>query len=160
MFAFFTRENISSFQRGRQSGSTPSVNAADDWTADMEDKVDSVGGGATVSLVKDLLDLSVTGSWQKVDGNNDLDSPPGGSPDVATDIPLFDDTKLLTLNAELVWKIQRGWRLALGGWFEDYEIQDANSSGLANYVPSSFFLAAIDSDYRAHVLYLRASYSW
>jgi MtrB/PioB family decaheme-associated outer membrane protein len=160
VFAFYTRENIASFQRGRQSGSTPSVNSADDWTADMEDKVDSFGGGANVSLAKDLLDLSLTGSWQKVDGNNDLESPPGGTPDLATDIALFDDTELLTLQAELVWRIQRGWRLALGGWFEDYQIQDANSTGLTYYVPSSFFLAAIDSDYRAHVLYLRASYSW
>jgi MtrB/PioB family decaheme-associated outer membrane protein len=160
VFAFYTRENISSFQRGRQSGSTPSVNAADDWTADLQDKVDSFGGGANVSLAKDLVDLSVTGSWQEVDGNNDLESPPGGTPDLATDIPVFDDTRLLTLNAELVWRIQRGWRLAVGGWFEDYEIEDANTTGLAYYVPSSFFLAAIDGAYRAHVLYIRASYSW
>jgi len=160
IFPFYTRENISSFQRGRQSGSSPSVNTADDWTADMKDKGDSFGAGATVALAKNLVDLNVSGSWQKMDGNNDLDSPPGGTPDLANDIPDFDDTKLLTLNAELVWKVQRGWRLAVGGWLEDYEIRDAASTGLSNYVPSSFFLAAIDSDYRAHVLYVRASYSW
>jgi MtrB/PioB family decaheme-associated outer membrane protein len=160
LFAFYTREDISSFQRGRQSGSTPSTNPADDWTADIQDKVDSFGAGANVSLAKNVLDLSVTGSWQKVDGNNDLDSPPGGTPDVAVDIAQFDDTKLLTLNAELIWRVRGGWRLAFGGWYEDYEIQDAASTGLTNYVPGSFFLAAIDSDYKAHVLYVRASYSW
>lgn len=32
--------------------------------------------------------------------------------------------------------------------------------GLANYVPGSFFLAPVDSDYRGYVLYARASYTW
>ena len=31
---------------------------------------------------------------------------------------------------------------------------------LTNYVPGSFFLAANDHDYKAHVLYVRASYLW
>jgi MtrB/PioB family decaheme-associated outer membrane protein len=160
LFAFYTRESISSFQRGRQSGATLSVNPADDWTADVDDEVDSWGGGATLALVPDRLELALNGSYQKVDGNNDLDSPPGGTPDVAFDIPLFDDTRLLNLSAELGWKLRGGWRLSLGGWLEDYEIRDAASSALPYYVPGSFFLAAIDSDYRGHVLYARASYSW
>jgi MtrB/PioB family decaheme-associated outer membrane protein len=160
VFAFYTREDISSFQRGRQSGATLSTREIDDWTADVRDKVDSLGGGVNLALVKDRLDLGLTGSWQKVDGNNDLESPPGGAPDVAFDIPLFDDSKLLTLSAELAYKFRGGWRLAVGGWLEDYEVRDANTTGVTNYMPASFFLAAIDSDYRAQVLYARASYSW
>jgi MtrB/PioB family decaheme-associated outer membrane protein len=160
VFAFYTREDIRSFQRGRQSAATLSTNPLDDWTADVRDKVDSVGGGGTVAVVKDRLDLSVSGTYQKVDGNNDLDSPAGGTPDVAFDIAQYDDTKIVSLNAELTYKLQGGWRLALGGWFEDYETQDAASSGLTNYLPGSFFLAGNDGNYRAHVIYARASYSW
>jgi MtrB/PioB family decaheme-associated outer membrane protein len=160
VFAFYTREDIRSLQRGRQSGATPSTSPLDDWTADVRDKVDTFGGGGTVAVVKERLDLALSGTYQRVDGNNDLESPPGGTPDVAFDIGLYDDTKLVSLNAELTYKLRGGWRLALGGWFEDYEIEDAASSGLRNYTPGSFFLAGNDGNYRAHVIYTRASYSW
>jgi MtrB/PioB family decaheme-associated outer membrane protein len=160
VFGFYTREDIRSLQRARQSAATPSTNPLDDWTADVRDKVDTFGGGGTVALVKDRLDLTVSGSYQRVDGNNDLESPPGGAPDVAFDIGLYDDTRLVSVNAELAYKLQGGWRLSVGGWFEDYEIQDAASSGLLNYSPGSFFLAGNDGNYRAHVFYTRASYSW
>jgi MtrB/PioB family decaheme-associated outer membrane protein len=160
VFAFYIREDIRSLQRGRQSGATPSTNPLDDWTADVRDKVVTFGGGGTVALVPERLDLTVSGSYQRVDGNNDLESPPGGTPDVAFDIGLYDDTKIVSLNAELAYKLHGGWRLALGGWYEDYDFQDAASSGLLNYTPGSFFLAGNDGNYRAHVVYTRASYSW
>jgi hypothetical protein len=160
VFGFYMRENISTFQRGRQSGSSPSVNPLDDWTAAIDDKVDSFGAGGRVVLVKDRVDLGVNGNYQKVDGNNDLDSPPGGTPDVAFDVPLYDDTKLWTVNAELGWRLLSGLRLAVGGFLEEYEIRDAFSLGLPNYAPGSFFLAGNDGDYRAHVLYARATYTW
>jgi hypothetical protein len=43
---------------------------------------------------------------------------------------------------------------------EDYEVKDLNTSGLDNYVPASFFLAPVDSDYHGYVVYVRASYTW
>lgn len=160
LFAFYTREQLDSFQRGRQSGATVSFNPLDDWTSAVADKVDTVGGGATFGLVKDKLDLRVDGSYQRVDGNNDLFSPPGGTPDVAFDIGLYDDTKLLTLGGELGYRVRKDLAVSLGGWYEKYEIRDSNTSGLANFVPGSFFLAPVDSDYKAHVLYVKASYVW
>ncbi len=60
----------------------------------------------------------------------------------------------------------KSFRLGLGGWYEQYQLRDLNSNDLSdgvvlkNYVPASFFLAANDSDYKAHVIYLRASYLW
>lgn len=173
VFAFYTRENISTFQRGRQSGATVSVSPLDDWTSEIKDKVDSLGGGATFRLVKEKVELTLNGSYQKVDGNNHFTSPVGGAPEVArratggiTDIPFFDDTKLYTLSAELSYHVTKGLRLGLGGWYEQYNLRDLNSNDitegvvLTNYVPGSFFLAANDHDYRAHVLYVRASYLW
>jgi len=160
VYSFYTREKISTFQRGRQSGGVLSTDPRNDWTADVEDKVDSYGGGGTVALVPDKLDFRAFCRYQKLDGNNDLFSPPGGTPDVAFDIPIFDDTKILTLSAEFGYRLASAWSLALGGWFEDYEIRDSASTGLQNYVPGSFFLAANDSDYEARVGYVRASYRW
>ena len=167
VFGYYTRENISTFQVGRQSGATPSTNPLDDWTAAIDDEVDSFGGGANFGLVPSKLDLKLSGNYQKVDGNNDMFAPDGGAPANArralggvADILFFDDTKLLSLNAELVYKLNGGLQLALGGWFEDYEIKDANTSGLLNYVPGSLFLAPIDSDYQAKIVYGRVSYVW
>ena len=173
LFAFYTRENIATFQRGRQSGALVSVNPIDDWTSEIKDKVDSLGAGATFGLVREKVDLMLNGSYQRVDGNNDFASPVGGAPEVGrratggiTDIPFFDDTKLYTLSAELSYRLTKGFRLGLGGWYEQYKLRDLNSNDitegivLTNYVPGSFFLAANDSDYKAHVLYLRASYLW
>jgi outer membrane receptor protein involved in Fe transport len=108
----------------------------------------------------DRLELLVRGTLQEMDGNNDLDSPPGGTPDLAVDVPEFDDTRLLSLGAELGWRLSPRWRLAVGGWHEDYDLRDSNAEGVPNYAPGSFFLAPVDDDYRATVLYVRASLIW
>jgi MtrB/PioB family decaheme-associated outer membrane protein len=173
LFAFYTRENIATFQRGRQSAATVSVNPLDDWTSEIKDKVDSLGAGGTFGLVKEKLDLTLNGTYQRVDGNNDFTSPVGGAPEVGrratggiTDIPFFDDTRLYTLSAELAYRVTKGLRLGLGGWYEQYKLRDLNSNDitegivLTSYVPGSFFLAANDHDYKAHVLYIRATYLW
>lgn len=173
LFAFYTRENASTFQRGRQSGATVSVSALDDWTSEIVDKVDSFGAGATIGLLKDRAELTLSGNSQGVNGNNHFTSAVGGAPELArrttggiTDIPFFDDTKIYTLSADLSCRVTGSLRLSLGGWYERYRLRDLNSNDitegvlLANYVPGSFFLAANDHDYKAHVLYLRASYVW
>jgi MtrB/PioB family decaheme-associated outer membrane protein len=173
LFGFYTHENISTFQRGRQSGSTVSVNPLDDWTSEIKDKGDSFGLGATLGLVKEKLDLTLNALYQKVDGNNDFEAPVGGVPynnrvntGGITDIPYFDDTKLYTISAELAYHVNKSLRLGLGGWYEQYKLQDLSTNDfsqgveLKNYMPASFFLNANDSDYKAHVIYLRASYLW
>jgi len=173
IYGFYSRENISTFQRGRQSGADISTSSLDDWTSDIKDKVDSFGAGATLGLVKDKADLRLFANYQRVDGNNDIFSPPGGAPALAraavggvAGIPFFDDTKIYTLSAELAYKVTKSWTLGLGGWYEKYTLQDSNTSDitsgivLTNYVPGSFFLAPNDHDYKAHVVYVRASYVW
>ena len=160
VYGFYTRENNKNFQRGRQSGATPSINPLDDWTADVKDKVDSFGLGANAALVPDKLDFKTFVRYQKVDGNNDIVSPPGGTPDIGVSIPNFDDTKIWTVSAELSYRLAANWNIALGGWLEDYKVDDSATTGLTNYNPGSFFLAANDSSYRARVGYVRATYHW
>jgi MtrB/PioB family decaheme-associated outer membrane protein len=167
LYGFYNREKIQTAQRGRQSGATVSLRPIDDWTSDIEDKVDSFGGGATLGLVKDKADLRLYGNYQKVDGNNDITSPAGGLPATArvsvggvAGIPLFDDTKMYTLSAELAYKATTQLTLGAGGWYQYYKLEDSNTVGLANFVPGSFFLSAADSDFKAHVLYVRAVYAW
>ncbi len=160
LFAYYNYEKLSDFQRGRQSGATLSARTIDDWTSNVEDKINTVGAGCTFNLVKDKLDLSVNGSYQRVDGNNVLFSPPGGTPDFAVSIASYDDTKLTTFGGELGYKLTKVLLLAAGGLYERYEISDAQTSNLANYVPGSLFLNPVDGNYKGHVLYVKASYAW
>jgi hypothetical protein len=167
LFAFYGREDIRSFQRGRQSGGTVSFNPLDDWTSDMKDIVDTIGGGLTVALVKDKADLSLSGSYQKIDGNNDITAPVGGAPELAKrplggvlGIDGYDDTKLFSVTGEVGYNVSKSWKVAVGGIFEDYTIQDDLSTGLKYYMPASFFLAGNDGDYRAGAVYLRLSHLW
>jgi MtrB/PioB family decaheme-associated outer membrane protein len=167
LYGYYSYEKVADFQRGRQSGATPSTNPLDDWTSDVEDKVNTFGAGANVVLKPDRWFLDLSGRYQKVDGNNDLFAAPGGAPANARtaiggvqDIPLYDDTKITTLQAELRYQFAKAWALGIGGWFEDYEIRDSNTQGLLNYVPGSFFLAYDDGDYQAKVGYLRLTYRW
>src|SRR6185295_19794082 len=101
------KEGTSDFLRGRQSGSEISLNSLDDWTSSVDDKVNSLGAGGTITVIPSKLALNFFARWQEVDGNNDFFSPPGGAPDVARkdvggvkDIPNFDDTSLSTVSAE------------------------------------------------------------
>jgi MtrB/PioB family decaheme-associated outer membrane protein len=167
VFGFYSRENLTNFLRGRQSGAAASVNPLDDWTSNTDDLAQTVGGGGTFGLWKDKLDLNVNGSYQKVDGNNDFFAAVGGAPEVARravggigDIPNFDDTKLLSLGAELAYRFQSRWTARVGGVFEDYELRDAFSTGLVNYIPGSMFLAGNDQDYRGHTVYTSLSCNW
>jgi MtrB/PioB family decaheme-associated outer membrane protein len=160
VYGFYTYEKNRNFQRGRQSGASPSTSPLDDWTANVRDRVNSFGGGATAALVPDKLDLRVSGRYQKVDGQNDIFSPPGGTPDIAFPIGNFDDTKIWTASAEVEYRLARLWSLAVGGWLEEYRVNDSATTGLSYYVPGSFFLAANDGNYKARVGYVRASYRW
>jgi MtrB/PioB family decaheme-associated outer membrane protein len=173
LFAFGAREDITTFQRGRQSAATVSTSALEDWTSEIGDKVDSFGGGATLSLLKEKLELTLNGSYQRVDGNNDITAAVGSAAEISrratggiTDIPFFDDTKMYTLSAELPLHVTKAFTVSLGGSYERYVLRDLASNDitegvlLANYVPGSFFLAANDHDYRAHVVYVRGSYQW
>jgi MtrB/PioB family decaheme-associated outer membrane protein len=157
VYAFYSNESYDTFQRGRQSGATPSTNPLDDWTAKIQDDVGSFGLGASYAI-NERADLKFFSRYQKVDGNNDLDSPPGGTPDIAFDIASFDDTRLWNFSAELEYRLTDVWRLSVGGWIEDYQARDAQTTGIGNYMPGGFFLAPNDSDYRGNVLYVRASY--
>ena len=165
LFAYYTYEKLADFQVGRQSGATPSNNPIDNWTSTVDDKTSSLGAGANFVLVPDKWFLNLSGQYQKVDGNNALFSAPGSAPSLSRagiggvqSIPLYDDMKIATFSAEAKYQFSTDWSVSLGGWFEDYEFKDVATSGLTNYLPASFFLAANDGDYTAKVGYVRFTY--
>lgn len=158
LFGYFTRDNARGFQRGRQSAATVSVNPLDDWTASNSDKSSSFGLGATFGVVPDKVDVRLSTRYQNVNGNADLFSPPGGTPDVAVPIPQVDDTRLVTTSAELLYRLAERWDVSVGGWIERYRIRDAQSSGTQPYMPGGFFLAENNGDYKGNVAFVRATF--
>jgi MtrB/PioB family decaheme-associated outer membrane protein len=167
VYAFYTYEKNRDAQRGRQSGSSVSTQPLDDWTSEVNDKGNTVGGGFHVAIVPDKWLFDFTGHYQKVDGDNAIGVFPGGVPynnrvnvGGAQSLPLYDDTKITSLNASLRYQFAKKWAAGISGWFEDYNLDDSNTASLQNYVPSSFFLAANDGDYQAKWAYLYLTYRW
>ena len=160
VFAFAGRDVWGGFQRGRQSGATFSTNPADDWTAYNTDKARTVGAGATFTFIPDRLDLRLSSQIQTVNGRAQLESPPGGAPDLAFDVPHVDDTRFLQTVAQLTYRISETWDLTFGAWLEDYDIEDDPSSGTQIYMPAAFFLVPEDADFRGNVAYVRTRYRW
>lgn len=156
-YGFYSKENIDDFQRGRQSGGSLNFDVSQTWTSMIANEVDSFGGGATFVLVPDTWTLDLFTRWQKVDGNNSFTGGNSGNPD---DIALYDDTKLFVASAKLKYQMNRQWALALGGFYEDYEIKDSQTGQVLNYMPGSFFLNADNGDYGAWVGYLNLTYTW
>ncbi len=139
-----------SFQRARQSGGTVSTNPADDWTADLDETVDTLGLGLTAKA-KERWDFDLTANWSKSDGSADFESPPGGNPAVTVDFANYEDIELLAFLAHIEYAFNA--RIALGFHYryEDYTINSFNLQGLIPYLPSTLLLVANDGDYQANV---------
>ena len=124
VYGFYTREEISNFQRGRQSGGSLSTNPLDDWTSDVDDK-----GG----FLRRRRDRRSPARTARLPGLHPLSKgerqqrsrkPAGGTPDIAFPISAYDDTKIWTVSGEFEYRLAALWSLALGGWIEDYEVGD------------------------------------
>jgi MtrB/PioB family decaheme-associated outer membrane protein len=158
LFAFAGTDVWGGFQRGRQSGATFSTNPADDWTAYNTDKTKTIGGGINVTIIPDRLDFRVTSQLQRVNGRAQLESPPGGAPDLAFDVPHVDDTRFLQTIAQLTYRLTDVWDLTFGGWIERYNIDDAPTSGTRIYMPAAFFLVPQDADFNGGAAFVKAAY--
>ncbi len=133
----------------------------------MKDKTNSVGVGAHVTVVPEKWFLDLSGQYQKVDGNNDIGVFAGGAPFTSRvalggvrSLPIYDDTKITTLNATLRYRFAKSWDAGVAGWFEEYKIADSNTQNVPYYAPGSFFLSANDANYQAKWAYLFLTYRW
>jgi hypothetical protein len=156
VYGFYSREDITNFQDGRQSGGSLTFDPASNWTSSVDDKVDSVGAGVRWAFVPDTWYLHLFYRYQKVDGNNAFTA--GANLRDPQDITDYDDTKLSFFAANLKWQFTDNWAVGLGGFFEDYEINDSQTGSILNYMPGSFFLVADDFGYDAWVGWLNLTY--
>lgn len=159
---WFEHTELTSDQKGRQSGSTPSTDPRADWTANLVDKYDTIGAGLTLDLKKDVITWDTTTSFARANGDANLFSPAGGTPDVAKSLSNMDETDLITAKTGLYFKLFNHAKLGLGYWFEKYNIDDyAEATTKADLVTTgSVLLGAVQPDYTYHVGWLTLSYTW
>jgi hypothetical protein len=98
-----------------------------------------------------------------VDGDNAIDAGPAIRPPATNpvqSIAEYDDTKINFVSSQVRYKLTRDWTFGLGAFFEDYEIRDTQTQEVLFYMPGSFFINAINTDYQAWVGWLNVSYSF
>jgi MtrB/PioB family decaheme-associated outer membrane protein len=158
VYGFYGRENYESVQSSRRSGAVFSADPADDWTAELKDKVDTYGGGFVTPLLKGKWDLDVSYTFSRTKGTSALSSPPGGLPDLAQNFDKdLDTTTLRILKAKLLWKLRRGFAVSLGYWYEQYELEDiTRNDWTADFLVQGqgMYLGALEPRYRYHVGFL------
>jgi MtrB/PioB family decaheme-associated outer membrane protein len=161
LYAFYSREDIFDYQTGRQSGATLTFDPAWNWSSQVDDKVDSFGGGADFTLQPDKWFLNLSYRYQKVDGNNAftagaLARPASVGP--VEDIPQYDDTEIHHLEGSLKYQIAKTWSASFGGFWEKYKISDSQTGQVLYYMPASLFLNPNNGDYRGWVTFVSLMY--
>jgi hypothetical protein len=161
-YGFYSREDLFNYQTGRQSGSTINFNPTSNWSSTVDDKVDTIGAGANFTLVPEKWFLDLFYRYQKVDGDNAIEAGTALRPPTnpAQSIAEYDDTKINFVSGQVRYKLAQDWTFGLGAFWEDYEIQDTQTDEVLFYMPGSFFINAINTDYQAWVGWLNLSYSF
>lgn len=165
-YVFYSNEVYKGAQRARQSGATYSIDPRDDWSAELKDTIDSYGAGINAVIKKDKLNLDLSYIYSKADGTSSLESPPGrtAGPDLAVNFKKkLDATTLQSIRAKLLWKLQPRITMAIGYWYEQYDLEDITSNDLKVDMLLSgmaIYLGALEPSYKYHVGFVKFIYSF
>ncbi|HSP07014.1 MAG TPA: MtrB/PioB family outer membrane beta-barrel protein, partial [Acidobacteriota bacterium] len=155
-------QNLTSDQKGRQSGAAPSTDPRADWTANLVDKYNTFGAGFSTGILNKKAVWDTDVSYAKADGAANLASPPGGAPDGALSLANANDTDLITVKTSVNWKCSDHTRLIAGYEFEKYLIddfaEDTIKADLVQY--GSILLNAIQPRYLYHVGWIGMIFNW
>ncbi len=164
LYGFYSREEYKGDQAARQSGAAFSTSTLNDWTAELKDAIKTFGGGLSIYLKKDILNADLSYTYSKAEGTSALDSPPGGTPNVATNFTKnIDMTTLQAVKAKLLWKLSSSYSVAFGYWYEQYELEDITRNDwkvdmLA--AGQAIYLGALEPGYKYQVVFAKFIYAW
>ena len=154
LFGFYEHELYKGDQADHQSDSgTFSTDPANDWTALIEDHVNTFGAG-----------FNMTYSFSRVRGTSLLTTPEGGSPATAANFTNgLDTTRISILRAYLQWKLRSNLSVRVSYWFEQWDLDDIVRNDYAvDFMTeaSGIYLGALQPGYLYHVGSLMFIYSW
>jgi hypothetical protein len=155
---FASRTDRDDDQRSRQSGATPSTNPADNWSLFANEVNDLVGLGYNGEVARWSWESTLR--WSRSDGEADLESPPGGSPDGAVDIGNYEDIELLAAELTLDYALSEQASVGLRWLYEDYTLDSFILQGLNNVLPGAIILNANNGDYTANVVGAHLKLAW
>jgi MtrB/PioB family decaheme-associated outer membrane protein len=148
-YVFAQRVDTESFQRARQSGGTLSTNPLDDWTATLTGDFTLLGLG--LETRRGPWTINASTRWSENDGDADLFSPPGGTPDIAIGFDTYDDYELFAVWTGLQYQISPRASAGFSYRYEDYTLDSFLTNGLRNYMPGALLLNAENGDYEASI---------
>jgi hypothetical protein len=146
-FLFGDRTDRDVDQAARQSGATVSTNPADSWFAKFNEVNDTWGIGWNRD--KDRWHTKLLGQWERSDGNADISSPPGGTPDLAIGFGNYEDYEIKTAQATVDYDVTKAISFGVRVLYEDYTINSFIRQGVTNYLPGALLIAANDGKYQA-----------
>ena len=99
----------------------------------------------------------VNGWWSHSDGEAEVFSPPGGTPDVGRGFDNYEDYEVVSIEGIVDFELTK--HLSIGGrlLYEDFTIDSFIRQNLANYLPGALLIVANDGDYQAWSAGLRMS---
>ena len=178
---FYTYEVLRSDQRNRQwnpSGgigdpysSYSAIEAKGNWTLITKDVVHTQGLSVEAGLIKDKLDFSAQGSYSKVNGTLNFDSPVGtagndGNAFLPQDIDNAGDSTLTSASSRFDYKIKDNLTVALGYGYQRWKVKDdllydgyekvaVNGTGEYNALLS---MDSLYKPYLVRTVYVQAAY--
>jgi MtrB/PioB family decaheme-associated outer membrane protein len=166
LYGFYSFEDHDAEQWAMEHNTrSPSLDPGDNWRANTEDKVNTIGAGIQASLIPDKLNFDSSYSYSRARAKISLYSPPGGTGkhtknDPALDFPEPDNTDLHILQCRFNYLLRKNVNVTLGYWFERYNLDDYAKENLNLSMPGALLLGAFNDDYKYHVGYLMVSFKW
>jgi MtrB/PioB family decaheme-associated outer membrane protein len=155
--AFYTYEKYQALQRNNGLvGSNTS-----EWFSESKDVLNTFGGGIKFALIRNRLDLDLSYSYSKVDGNINFFTPAEASAPFTT----VDNSRFQIFNAKLNYDIGSGFLITLGYLWEKFDYDDFEIQGFTN-VPTdlgglyqgALLMGTLTDAYKANVAYVKISY--
>lgn len=136
---------------------------AADWTAQGEDQVNTIGGGLTLDLIPNRLDLGLTYAYSDVDGTIAFTSPSG----TFADFTAYDDTQLHALDTKVKYHFSQNLTLSLGYLWEKFDYEDLSTEGFSpvptdasgNY-QGALLSGTLPEDYDVHIVYTQVTFRY
>lgn len=159
---FYEYQDVLTDQNGRQSSSSPSIDPLSDWHAGIEDKYNTLGVNFSTGFNKKKVVWDTEVSYSRANGNLDISSPPGGTPNLGIPIANADDTDWVYAKTKLSYQVCK--RAQLFGFykFDHYTIDDYAEDSIQTNLTSfgAVTLNGIQPGYEYHMFGVGLRYTW
>jgi len=155
-YAYYTYEDIRSSQAGQEGDITTGIPPGADWTADFDDRIDTVGIGTAITNLNNKWDIGADLTYSQSTGTIEMASTTG----TASQYPDLK-TSLGSLKLWTIYKQSKKLSYKFSYWYEDYSADNWALDGIDPDTVENMLLMGEDTlDYDVHVVGASAIYSF